>query len=69
MNPAPNPAADTLSTPLGTRKIARLDSVPGADSLPYSIKVLLESAVRNLGRPGFSTEDVETIASYHPDRS
>ncbi len=69
MNAVPNPAVDTLSTPLGPRKIARLDSVPGADSLPYSIKVLLESAVRNLGRPGFSAEDIETIASYHPDRS
>ena len=60
---------DILSTPLGRRKIARLDSVPGAETLPYSIKVLLESAVRNLGRPGFSAEDVDTIASYHPDRS
>ena len=69
MNAAPSPTADTLSTPLGPRRIARLDSVPGADALPYSIKVLLESAVRNLGRPGFSAEDVETIASYHPDRS
>ena len=69
MNADPNPTADTLSTPLGRRKIARLDSVPGADSLPYSIRVLLESAVRNLGRPGFSAEDVGTIASYHPDRS
>ncbi len=69
MNAVPNPAVNTLSTPLGPRKIARLDSVPGADSLPYSIKVLLESAVRNLGRPGFSAEDIETIASYHPHRS
>ena len=43
--------------------------MPGADSLPYSIKVLLESAVRNLGRPGFSAEDIDTIASYRPDRS
>ncbi|MDE0235334.1 MAG: aconitate hydratase AcnA [bacterium] len=69
MNAVPSPTAATLSTPLGRRKIARLDSVPGADSLPYSIKVLLESAVRNLGRPGFSAEDIDTIASYRPDRS
>ena len=60
---------DTISTPLGSRKIARLDSVPGVDSLPYSIKVLLESAVRNLGRPGFSGEDIGTIAGYSPDSS
>ena len=69
MNGVPSPTADTLATSLGRRKIARLDSVPGADSLPYSIKVLLESAVRNLGSPGFSADDIETIASYHPDRS
>ena len=66
---AANPTVDTLLTPLGRRKIARLDSVPGVDSLPYSIKVLLESAVRNLGRPGFSAEDIAAIAAYHPDRS
>ncbi|MCQ3802723.1 MAG: aconitate hydratase AcnA [bacterium] len=59
----------TISTPLGHRKIARLDSVAGVDSLPYSIKVLLESAVRNLGRPGFSSEDVSTIAGYSPANS
>ena len=69
MSSAANPTVDTLLTPLGRRKIARLDSVPGVDSLPYSIKVLLESAVRNLGRPGFSAEDIAAIAAYHPDRS
>ncbi len=68
MNP-PQHSMETISTPLGRRKIARLDSVPGADALPYSIKVLLESAVRNLGRPGFASRDVAAIAAYHPDRS
>ena len=61
--------SDTISTPLGVRKIARLDTVPGADALPYSIKVLLESALRNLGRPGFSSQDVDAIAGYHPGSS
>ena len=60
---------DVISTPLGERRIARLDSVPGSDSLPYSIKVLLESALRNLGRPGFSRQDVNTIAAYDPGRA
>ena len=68
MNAAQNPT-DVISTPLGERRIARLDSVPGSEGLPYSIKVLLESALRNLGRPGFSGQDVSTIAAYHPDRS
>ncbi len=60
---------ETITTPLGPRRIARLDSVPGTDSLPYSIKVLLESALRNLGQPGFSATDVQAIADYHPERS
>ncbi len=69
MNPDQNPIVDSLSTPLGSRRIARLDSVAGVECLPYSIKVLLESALRNLGCPGFSAEDVDAIASYHPARS
>ena len=68
MNAAQKPT-DVISTPLGDRKIARLDSVPGSEGLPYSIKVLLESALRNLGRPGFSGRDVNTIAAYHPGRT
>ena len=68
MNAAQN-STEVISTPLGERRIARLDSVPGSEGLPYSIKVLLESALRNLGRPGFSGQDVSTIAAYHPDRS
>ena len=59
---------ETISTPLGPRRIARLDSVPGAQDLPYSIKVLLESALRNLGKPGFSARDVQAIAAFHPQR-
>ena len=38
----------TLETPLGSREIARLDSIDGAENLPYSIKVILESALRHL---------------------
>ncbi len=68
MNTADKSTA-TITTPLGLRKIARLDSVPEVDALPYSIKVLLESAIRNLGRPGFSADDIRTIAAFNPDRS
>ena len=43
-------ARATIRTPLGERTIFRLDAlrdVGDVDALPYSIKVLLESALRN----------------------
>ena len=55
---------ETTATPLGERRIARIDLFPGIEHLPYSIKVLLESAARHLG-DGIVTEgDVEAIAAY-----
>ena len=59
-------AIATLETPLGTRRIARLDVVDGADDLPYSIRVLLESVLRNLGRAGITEDDARRIAEYDP---
>ncbi|HEX6220338.1 MAG TPA: aconitate hydratase AcnA [Acidimicrobiia bacterium] len=57
-------ARATLETPLGAREIARLDAIEGAEKLPYSIKVLLESALRNLDGKGVTEADVREIASY-----
>ena len=54
----------TLQTPLGERRIARLDTVEGADTLPYSIKVLLEAAVRNTDGIAITDDDVAAIGSY-----
>ncbi|MEX1126401.1 MAG: aconitate hydratase AcnA [Acidimicrobiia bacterium] len=54
----------TIDTPLGTRLIARLDRIDGVEGLPYSIKVLLESALRNLDGKTFTEEDVRRIAAY-----
>ncbi|HEX2153077.1 MAG TPA: aconitate hydratase AcnA [Acidimicrobiia bacterium] len=64
MSPDPFGAHATVETPLGERKIAHLDAVEGADQLPYSIKVLLESALRNLDNPAIDPEDVRAIAGY-----
>ena len=55
--PFSNPfeAASTIRTPLGARTVHRLDAVRDhgdINSLPYSIKVLLESALRNCERTG-----------------
>ena len=60
-------ARDVLSTPLGDRDIYRLDaldSLGAIDTLPYSIRVLLESCLRHAGG-GIVTEDhVRELASY-----
>ncbi len=53
-----------LDTALGTREIARLDSIEGTENLPYSIKVLLESALRNLDGLLVTEDDVRRIAAY-----
>ena len=54
----------TLDTALGTREIASLRALEGSDRLPYTIKVLLESALRHLDGVNVNAEDVEKIASY-----
>ena len=60
-------ARTTLSTPLGERTIYRLDTV-ATDAelkrLPYSIRVLLEAAVRGQDGLAIREEDIRTIASY-----
>ena len=53
-----------MDTALGSRKIARLDVIEGTENLPYSIKVLLESALRNLDGTTVTEEDVNRIAAY-----
>ncbi|HJQ91233.1 MAG TPA: aconitase family protein, partial [Acidimicrobiia bacterium] len=58
----------TLETPLGSREIARLDAVEGAENLPYSIKVILESALRHLDGVSVTAADVTTIAAYDATR-
>ncbi|MCZ7607092.1 MAG: aconitate hydratase AcnA [Planctomycetota bacterium] len=57
-------ARDTLKTPLGDKTIYRLDKVKGAANLPYSIKILLESILRNLDGDAYSEADVKALAAY-----
>ncbi|HEX5694836.1 MAG TPA: aconitate hydratase AcnA, partial [Acidimicrobiia bacterium] len=54
----------TLDTALGSRDIVRLDAIEGVERLPYSIKVLLESALRNLDGLSVHEDDVRRIAAY-----
>ncbi len=64
MSNDPFGAHDILETPLGTRRIARLDVFDGLESVPYSIRILLESALRNLDGLKVREEDVTRIAAY-----
>ncbi len=64
MSNDPFGARATLETALGAREIARLDSIPGVENLPYSIKVLLESALRNVDGVSVTEDDVRRIAAY-----
>ncbi len=58
----------TLETPLGKRKIHRLDALGDLGSikqLPYCIKVLLEAALRNLDGFVVTEEAVKALVSYN----
>jgi aconitate hydratase len=63
----PFSARRTIDTPLGERAIYRLDALAGLGDvkhLPYSIKVLLESAVRNHDGRVVTDDDVRAVARY-----
>ncbi len=68
--PAANPfnARQTLDTALGQRAIYRLDALrsqfPNVDKLPYSIKVLLESCLRNVDGFIVTEDHVRSLAAY-----
>ena len=61
-------ARRTINTPLGERIIYRLDSLTSLgdiEHLPYSIKVLLESALRNHDGRVVRDADVESVARFN----
>jgi aconitate hydratase len=57
-----------ITTPLGSRRIARLSDAGEVDHLPYSIKVLLEAALRYNDGKLVTDADVATIAAYDAHR-
>ncbi|HEY8377933.1 MAG TPA: aconitate hydratase AcnA [Nannocystis sp.] len=62
-------AKDTLTTPLGPRTIHRLDalrSLGAIDTLPYSVKVLLEACLRNVDDFVVTQDHVKALAAYDP---
>ena len=63
----PYESRKVLDTPLGQRSIYHLDALKDMgdiDALPYSIKVLLESALRNHDGRVVRDEDVAAVAQY-----
>jgi len=60
-------ARDVLSTAMGDRDIFRLDaldSLGAIDTLPYSIRVLLESCLRHAGGEIVTEDHVRALAGY-----
>jgi len=60
-------AKATIDTPVGFRTVYRLDALKDMgdiDSLPYSIKVLLEAALREHDGETVTDEDVRALAQY-----
>jgi len=64
MNTGRNSGCETISTPLGERKVYRLDSLGSLEAMPYSIRVLLESCLRHCGNGIVTDKDVHALASY-----
>jgi len=65
----PFKAKATLQTPTGPKSyysLAALKGIGNIDRLPYSIKVLLESVLRNLDGRVYTEDHVRAIANYDP---
>ncbi|MFO7700189.1 MAG: aconitate hydratase AcnA [Acidimicrobiia bacterium] len=63
----PFAARHVIDTPLGPREVFRIDALRDmgdVDALPYSIKVLLESVLRNHDGRVVRDEDVRAVAQY-----
>jgi aconitate hydratase len=57
-------AAKKIATPFGERTVHRLDALGDVERLPYSIKVLLEAALRHLDGHLVTEDDVRALAGY-----
>ncbi|MEZ0339684.1 aconitate hydratase [Mycobacterium sp. pV006] len=59
-------AQDTLEVGDKRYEIYRLDAVPGADKLPYSLKVLAENLLRTEDGANITKDHIEAIANWDP---
>ncbi|SDR82277.1 aconitate hydratase AcnA [Microlunatus soli] len=60
-------AQDTLEVGEKSYQIFRLDKVPGADKLPYSLKVLLENLLRTEDGANITADDIRALADWDAD--
>jgi len=56
----------TLEAGGATHEIYRLDAVPGSESLPYSLKVLLENLLRNEDGANITAGHINALANWDP---
>jgi aconitate hydratase len=54
----------TLEAGGATHEIYRLDAVPGSETLPYSLKVLLENLLRNEDGKNITSEHITALANW-----
>jgi aconitate hydratase len=71
VRPDPFGARATLSSARGELTYYRLDAIANElatdlEHLPFTVKVMLENVLRNLGTEAFSEDDVRTLARWKP---
>jgi len=64
-----NSAKSTLSVNGNDFEIFRLDSVKGAEDLPFSLKILLENLLRHHDGVNVTDEDIQAMANWDPKAS
>ena len=57
---------DTLTVGSQTYEVFRIDRIPGYDTLPYSLKVLLENLLRNEDGKNVTKSQIDALGSWLP---
>jgi aconitate hydratase len=60
-------AQATLQVGEESYQVFRLDAVDGSDSLPYSLKILLENLLRTEDGANITADDIRALAGWDPD--
>jgi aconitate hydratase len=60
-------AKATLQVGEASYQIFRLDAVDGSDSLPYSLKILLENLLRTEDGANITADDIHALAGWDPN--
>ena len=60
-------AQSTLTVGEDSFEIFRLDAVEGSDSLPYSLKILLENLLRTEDGANITADDIRALAAWEAD--